>query len=163
MHGTQTQVNMAYYKKSQKKVNGKWYPQGVTIGKPVQTKEVANRLADLSALSPGDCYSMLGNLGKVLGEFMNAGRTVKLDGVGTFYYTPNTQGQGVDTPEEVSAKQIIGTRVRFIPEVARSVRGQASTRPLVSENTFWEELKLDPSASSPGGNDDEDQTENPLG
>ena len=51
MHGTQTQVNMAYYKKSQKKVNGKWYPQGVTIGKPVQTKEVANRLADLSALS----------------------------------------------------------------------------------------------------------------
>lgn len=70
---------MAYFKKSQKKVNGKWYPQGVTIGKPVQTKEVANRLADLSALSPGDCYSMLGNLGKVLGEFMNAGRTVKLD------------------------------------------------------------------------------------
>ena len=177
MHGTQTQVNMAYYKKSQKKVNGKWYPQGVTIGKPVQTKEVANRLADLSALSPGDCYSMLGNLGKVLGEFMNSGRTVKLvlgefmnsgrtvklDGVGTFYYTPNTQGQGVDTPEEVSAKQIIGTRVRFIPEVARSVGGQVSTRSLVSENTFWEELKLDSSASSSGGNDDEDVTENPLG
>ena len=152
MHGTQTQVNMAYYKKSQKKVNGKWYPQGVTIG-----------IADLSALSPGDCYSMLGNLGKVLGEYMNAGRTVKLDGVGTFYYTPNTQGQGVDTPEEVSAKQIIGTRVRFIPEVARSVSGQVSTRSLVSENTFWEELKLDSSASSSGGNDDEDVTENPLG
>lgn len=163
MHGTQTQVNMAYYKKSQKKVNGKWYPQGVTIGKPVQTKEVANRLADLSALSPGDCYSMLGNLGKVLGEYMNAGRTVKLDGVGIFYYTPNTQGQGVDTPEEVSAKQIIGTRVRFIPEVARSVSGQVSIRSLVSENTFWEELKLDSSASSSGGNDDEDVTENPLG
>lgn len=163
MHGTQTQVNMAYYKKSQKKVNGKWYPQGVTIGKPVQVKEVANRLADLSALSPGDCYSMLGNLGKVLGEYMNAGRTVKLDGVGTFYYTPNTQGQGVDTPEEVSAKQIIGTRVRFIPEVARSVSGQVSIRSLVSENTFWEELKLDSSASSSGGNDDEDVTENPLG
>ena len=138
---------MAYYKKSQKKVNDKWYPQGVTIGKPVQTKEVANRLADLSALSPGDCYSMLGNLGKVLGEYMNAGRTVKLDGVDT----PNTQGQGVDTAEEVSAKQIVGTRVRFIPEVARSVSGQVSTRSLVSENTFWEELKLDSSASTSTG------------
>ena len=147
MCGTQTQVNMAYYKKSQKKVNDKWYPQGVTIGKPVQTKEVANRLADLSALSPGDCYSMLGNLGKVLGEYMNAGRTVKLDGVDT----PNTQGQGVDTAEEVSAKQIVGTRVRFIPEVARSVSGQVSTRSLVSENTFWEELKLDSSASTSTG------------
>ena len=85
---------MAYFKRTQKKVNGKWYPQVVIIGKPVQTKEVATRLADLSALSPGDCYSMLGNLGKVLGEFMNSGRTVKLDGVGTFYYTPDTSGQG---------------------------------------------------------------------
>ncbi len=154
---------MAYYKKSQKKVNGKWYPQGVTIGKPVQTKEVANRLADLSALSPGDCYSMLGNLGKVLGEYMNAGRTVKLDGVGTFYYMPNTQGQGVDTPEEVSAKQIIGTRVRFISEVARSVSGQVSTRSLVSENTFWEELKLDSSASSSTGGEPESGEEGSFG
>lgn len=139
---------MAYYKKVQKKVNGKWYPQGVTIGKPVTTKEVANRLADLSALSPGDCYSMLGNLGKVLGEYMNDGRTVKLEGVGTFYYTPNTQGQGVDTKEEVSAKQIIGTRVRFIPEVGRSVSGQVSTRSLVASNTFWEELNPDAPVSS---------------
>jgi len=47
--------------------------------------------------------------------------------------------------------------------VARSVSGQVSIRSLVSENTFWEELKLDSSASSSGGNDDEDVTENPLG
>ncbi len=154
---------MAYYRKVQKKINGKWYPQSITIGKAVTTKEVANRLADLSALSPGDCYSMLGNLGKVLGEFMNSGRPVKLDGVGTFYYTANTAGQGVDTEEEVSAKQIIGTRVRFIPETTRGSSNQVTTRSLVSENTFWEELKLDSSASSSGGNDDEGVTENPLG
>lgn len=140
---------MAYFKKIQKKANGKWYPQGVTIGKPVTTKEVANRLADLSALSPGDCYSMLGNLGKVLGEYMNSGRTVKLDGVGTFYYTANASGQGVDTADEVSAKQIIGTRVRFIPEMTRGVKNQVTTRSLVSSDVFWEELKLD-TAMTPG-------------
>lgn len=154
---------MAYYRKVKRKVNNKWYPQGVTIGKAVTTKEVANRLADLSALSPGDTYSMLGNLGKVLGEFMNAGRTVKLDGVGTFYYTPNTQGQGVDTPEEVSAKQIKGTRVRFIPETTRGSSNQVTTRSLVSENTFWEELKLDASASSGGSTGDDEEEETPLG
>ena len=60
---------------------------------------------------------------------MNSGRTVKLDGVDTFYYTANAGGQGVDSDKEACAKQIVGTRVRFIPEVAR---------PLVSENTFWE-------------------------
>lgn len=140
---------MAYYRKVQRKVNGKWYPQGVTIGKPVTTKEVANRLADLSALSPGDCYSLLGNLGKVLGEYMNSGRTVKLDGVGTFYYTANASGQGVDTADEVSAKQIIGTRVRFIPETTRGVKNQVTTRSLVSSDVFWEELKLD-TAMTPG-------------
>ena len=154
---------MAYFKRTQKKVNGKWYPQVVIIGKPVQTKEVATRLADLSALSPGDCYSMLGNLGKVLGEFMNSGRTVKLDGVGTFYYTPDTSGQGVDTEEEVSAKQIKGTRVRFIPETTRGSSNQVTTRSLVSENTFWEELKLDSSASASGGNDGEDDGDHQLG
>ncbi len=154
---------MAYFKKVQKKVNGKWYPQAVLIGKPVQTKEVANRLADLSALSPGDCYSMLGNLGKVLGEFMNSGRTVKLDGVGTFYYTADTSGQGVDTAEEVSAKQIKGTRVRFIPETARGSSNQVTTRSLVSENTFWEELDVNSSTPSGGSADDEDDGEGSMG
>lgn len=152
---------MAYYRKVQRKVNGKWYPQGVTIGKPVTTKEVANRLADLSALSPGDCYSLLGNLGKVLGEYMNSGRTVKLDGVGTFYYTANASGQGVDTADEVSAKQIIGTRVRFIPETTRGVKNQVTTRSLVSSDVFWEELKLDTATppdetpTEPGGSGDD--------
>lgn len=151
---------MAYFKKIQRKVNGKWYPQVVTIGKPVSTKEIANRLADLSALSPGDTYSMLGNLGKVLGEYMNSGRTVKLEGVGTFYYTPNTKGNGVDDPKQVSAKQIAGTRVRFIPEVNRTVSGQVSTRSLISPDVFWEELDLStiPSTGTDEGDDDDDDS-----
>lgn len=140
--GKKTKTYMAYFRKVKRKINGKWYPQGVTVGKAVTTKEVANRLADLSALSPGDTLSMLGNLGKVLGEYMNAGRTVKLDGVGTFYYTPDTTGQGVDTAAEVTAKQIVGTRVRFIPEVSRSGTGQVNSRSLVSSDIFWEQLDV---------------------
>lgn len=139
--------------------------EGVTIGKPVQAKEVANHLADLSALSLGDYYSMLGNPGKVLGEFMNSERIVKLYGVGTFYYTPDTQGQGVDTAEEVSAKQIVCTRVRFIPETTRNSNNQVVTRSMVSTNLFWEEWGGSTSSSggNEGGGTDEDQTENPLG
>lgn len=148
---------MAYYRKIQKKANGKWYPQSVTIGKPVTTKEIAQRLADLSAISPGDCYSLLGNLGKVMGDFMNSGRTVKLDGVGTFYYTANASGQGVDTAAEVSAKQIVSTRVRFLQEVSRSVKSQVTSRTLVSSDVFWEELKLDTSATSDTTTSDPDE------
>ena len=79
---TLKQVDVAYFKRTQKKMNGKWYPQVVIIdmiiGKSVQTKEAAGRLADLPALRPGDYYSMLGNFGKVPGESINSGRTVKL-------------------------------------------------------------------------------------
>ena len=38
---------MAYFKKVQRKVNGKWYPQGV----PLSDKGSRKPLADLSALS----------------------------------------------------------------------------------------------------------------
>ena len=115
---------MAFYKKSKQKVNGKWYPRSVTVGKPVTTDEVADRLARISTVSRGDTYAVLKELGGVLGDCMADGRTVKLDGVGTFYYTSAANGQGVDTPEEVSAKQITGVRVRFIPETSRNSNNQ---------------------------------------
>ena len=96
---------MAYFKKKQMKANGKWYPVAVTIGRPVGTDVIAKKLADLSSLSTGDVKSVLDLLGGVLGDYMNQGRSVKLDGVGTFYYTANTEGKGVDTEKEVGAQQ----------------------------------------------------------
>lgn len=156
---------MAYFKKQQYKANKKWYPKAATIGKPVTTREVAQRLADLSSLSTGDVRSVLELLGGVLGDFMNSGRTVKLDGVGTFYYTIDASGNGVDTPEEVSAQQVKGTRVRFIPEITRGSSSEVTTRSLVSNNVFWELLDKDLPAgtvdgssgggSTPGGGEEE--------
>lgn len=35
---------MAFFKKIQQKINGKWYPKSVTVGKPVTQKEVSDRL-----------------------------------------------------------------------------------------------------------------------
>ena len=69
----------------------------------------------------------------------------------------------MDTAEEVSAKQIVGTRVRFIPETTRSVNNQVTTRSLVSENTFWEELDVTPSTPSTGGGEEEGGGEGALG
>lgn len=168
---------MAYYKKQQLKSNMKWYPKAAIIGKPVTTKEVAKRLADLSSLSTGDVRSVLDLLGGVMGDYMNSGRTVKLDGVGTFYYTIDASGNGVDTPDEVSAKQVKGTRVRFIPEVSRSADNEVTTRSMVSSSTFWELLDEDLPAGAvsdgedddtqggstqPGGDDGEEDSNNPL-
>ena len=147
---------MAYFKKRQLAINKKWYPQAVTIGRPVDTDQVAKKLADLSSLSVGDVLSVLKLLGGVLGDYMNQGRSVKLEGVGTFYYTIDATKNGVDTEKEVSASQIKGTRVRFLPEVSRTSSGQIATRSLVSADTFWELLDDDiPAHPAPDGDDDD--------
>lgn len=140
-------------------------PRSITVGKPVTTNEVAARLSQISTVSRADTYAVLKDLGLVLGDYMAQGRTVKLEGVGTFYFTANATKQGVDSADEVSAKQITGVRVRFIPETGCSVNNQVVTRSLVPGNIFWEEW--DSSTSSSGGNSgddsDEGQTESPLG
>ena len=105
---------MAFFKKQQKKINGKWYPASY-VGKPVTTDEVADRLSKISTVSRADTYAVLKDLADVLSDYMAQGRTVKLEGLGTFYYTAAANGQGVDSPEKVTAAQITGVRIRFIP------------------------------------------------
>lgn len=138
---------MPFYKKVKKKINDKWYPQSVTVGDPVTTDEIAQLLADFSSASVGDTYNILKNLARAMSIYMSNGRTVKLEGLGTFYYTATASGQGVDTPEEVNASQIIGVRVRYLPDYSRQSDGTA-TRALVPDNLKWEEWGGTTSTSS---------------
>ena len=155
---------MAFYKKRQQKTNGLWYPQSITVGKPASTDEVADRLSKISTVSRADTYAVLKDLGSVMGDIMASGRSVKLEGLGSFYYTANTSKQGVATPEEVSAKQITGARVRFIPETTRNSNNQVVTRSMVSTNLFWEEWggSTTPSGGNEGGGTGEDEADDPL-
>lgn len=141
---------MAFFKKVQNKINGMWYPQSVTVGKPVTTDEAARRLAIESTVSPAETYAVLKALGGVLADFMANGRTVKLEGLGTFYYTAAT-GSSMTDPDKVTAAQITGVRVRFIPEVRANSSHQITTRSLVSNNIFWEEWRGKETPGTPGG------------
>ena len=163
---------MAFFRRIQKKVNDLWYPQSVTWGKAVTTREVADELSVLSTVTRGDTYAVMENLGRVLSNFMGQGRTVKIDGVGTFYYTATSTKRGVPPAAEVSASLINGVRVRFLPEVERNSGRQVTTRSMVNTKIVWEEWgKASTStggniggddSGNPGGNDG-DQGENPLG
>ena len=153
---------MAFYKKIQQPVNKKWYPRSIVVGEPATTDEVADKLAEISTVSLGDTYNVLKNLSSVLKSFMKEGRSVKLEGIGTFYYTADATKQGVDTPEEVSAKQIVGVRVRFLPETTRTSSGKVDTRSLVAADIQWNDIAtLDPAlrggtTTTPGGEDEEE-------
>lgn len=160
---------MAFFKKVKQRINGKWYPRAVTVGKPVTTNQVADRLAQISTVSRADTFAVLKDLAVVLADYMAQGRTVKLEGVGTFYYTTTAAGKGVDTPEEVSAKQITGVRVRFIPESTRTIGNKVVSRTLVSNEVFWEEWRGETpqqggAPNNPeGGGSGSGGSENPLG
>ena len=43
---------MIFWKRVQQAINKLWYPRSVTIGKPVETQELANRIARESTVSP---------------------------------------------------------------------------------------------------------------
>ena len=152
---------MAFFKKTKQKINGLWYPTSVTVGKPVSTDEVTRRLAAESTVSPADTYAVLKALGGVLGDFMANGRTVKLDGLGTFYYTAVSAGNGVAEPDKVTAAQITDVRVRFIPEKRTNSSHQVTARALVSNNIFWEEWGGKTTADTPGSSDDGEEGEDP--
>lgn len=161
---------MAFFKRTQQKINGLWYPQSVTVGKPVTTREVADQLSSFSTVTRGDTYVVMENLALVLTSYMAQGRTVKIDGVGTFYYTAAANKKGVRTAEEVSASQINSVRVRFIPEVERNSGRQVTTRSMVDPKIFWEEWgKSSTGKPGQGGSGDGNQggdgdlDENPMG
>lgn len=146
---------MAFFKKIQQKINGKWYPKSVTVGKPVTTKEVSDRLAQISTVSRADTYAVLMELAGVLADYMSQGRTVKLDGLGTFYYTLTAGGNGVESADKVSVSQIAGVRVRFIPEATKNSGSKTMNRSLISDNIFWMELNAAPETTpeEEGGED----------
>ena len=156
---------MAFYNAFQAKANGKWYPQAVQVDEPFTTEDLADRLAEISTVSRADVYAVLGNLPGVMADMMAQGRSVRMDGLGTFRYTINAQKQGVDTPEEVGAEQIVGVRVRYVPETRRPTKSGPVTRALVDDNLRWIRFDGTPAAdpdeqepTEPGtGGEDEDE------
>ena len=140
---------MPFFKKEQKAINGLWYPRTVTVGHPVEMDEVCKRIAEdevckriaeMSTASEADTKAVMTALGKVLGSLMNTGRTVHIEGLGSFYYGCVAEGTGKETADEVTAECITATRVRFLPERNVQQNG-AVTRNLVGNEVFWVDVE----------------------
>lgn len=52
----------------------------------------------------------------------------------------SSQATGVDSPEEVTSRQITAAKVRFIPEYSRGQHKQVTRRTLISPNIFWKDI-----------------------
>ena len=155
---------MAFYKKSQKAINRKWYPQSVLVGNTVTTDQIAKRLAAESTVAPADVKAVLEALSGVMGDYMAQGRSVKLDGIGSFYFQATASGNGVDSADKVSANQINGVKVRFIPETTyrRQGGGRRAVRGLTDMEIEWIDVAtLGVQDATQTSNDDEPVVERP--
>lgn len=108
-----------------------FYPRLVKIRRAVDTDELAEMIAEKSSLTPGDVHSVVRNLMSVMRSKLLNGRSVRLNGLGTFTIIARAGGQGVKTAEEVSSAQIKGLRCRFTPEYKRSSGSNKTTRSLL--------------------------------
>ena len=140
---------MVFFKKIYKKVSELWYPESILVGKPVTTDEIARRLARESTVSKADVKAVLEGLSGVLGDYMAQGRSVHLDGIGSFFFQSVAKGKGVKTAEEVTANQIHSVKVRFIPETKFAIGargGRKGRRALTDVKIEWvdvEKLKVE--------------------
>ena len=144
----------------QQAINELWYPRSVTVGKPVETQELANRIARESTVSPADTHAVLRALPNVMADFMKESRAIHFEGLGWFRYTINAMGKGVPTKEEVSDKQIRRLRVQFTPDRTRNMEG-GYTRALIADEgvTFMEWLGKDSDVTKLPEEDDEGSSE----
>lgn len=151
LEGSKKTNIMAFYKEQYNEKFGVWYPQAVVVGKPIDTKEVAKRLAKISTVSLADVLAVLAEMPGVLADFMAQGKSVRLEGLGTFRYTLNTDG--VAAREEMDfQKQVKAVRVQFTPaKEGAATKGGTQTRALVPTGIEW--LKYDGQAATDDGTD----------
>ena len=143
--------DMAFYKKAFSEQFGVYYPKSVTVGDPIPTKKVADRLARISTVSYADVLAVLAELPGVLADYMAQGKSVRLEGLGTFRYTLSTKGVADEADFDAQA-QIEAVRVQFIPQrEGATTRGGTQTRALVPGDIEW--LPYDGPASDDGADD----------
>lgn len=129
------------YKTQQAKRNGKWYPQSVN-SETIGTRQICKDIAAASAMTPGDVINVLDQLKEQMVRYLVNGNKVKLEGIGTFYLTSQSQGNGVDTEEEVTPSQINKVMVRFTSEKQASLGGVKKSIPtLAADEIHWEKVE----------------------
>ena len=147
---------MSFYKKIYNEKFGVYYPAAVTVGQPVPVKKVAKRLSQMCTVTYADVMAVLGELPGVMADYMAQGKSVRLDGLGTFRYTLKTKGVA-DEADFDFQKQVEAVRVQFVPQrEGAQTKGSVSTRSLVPTGIEWlpyEAIEAEDGGGSGGGSE----------
>ncbi len=101
----------------------------------VALNALAEEVAELSSLSPGDVKNAIDNLVSVMTRHMQSSESVMIDNLGSFYLAMKSLGKGFETADEVNANNC-RLRVVFRPATTRNSDRTVATRTLVTGATF---------------------------
>lgn len=124
-----------------------FHPAVVPTG-TVDLEKLANEVAQLSSLSPGDVFNTCKNLVTVMTQHLQSSETVQIDGLGNFSFTMRSKGKGFETSDEVTANNS-KAYVLFRPAMKRNLDGTVSTRSLITGCSF---VRIDKSANGNASN-----------
>ncbi len=148
---------MAFYKKAYNKKTDVYYPRAITIGTAINTDQIAETLADRSTVTKTDVKAVLTEMADVMSQYMAQGKSVKLDGLGSFRLGLNTKG--VKNEEDFDFQtQLQHIKVNFTPETTYPASTGTATRSMVSKNIEWVEYNKTQTEPNTGG-----EEELPLG
>lgn len=112
---------MAVQYKVVSKKPGLSLPDSPTMYYPILTgrrqtdiRAVCKILSDSSTVTAGDIRGVLEGLIRLIPDLLMDGRTVKLDGFGTFSLHASAKGQG--SPEMVTSRDITSVKMSFLPD-----------------------------------------------
>lgn len=126
-----------------------WHLSLVKVGKTVCLQDLAERIAEMSSVTPGDVHNVVRNLMTVMRSELLNSRTVRLDGLGTFTMRAQTRGKGTATEKEVNPNQVTALKCQFTDEYTRPA-ALGTTRALLKGVEFE---RYDKSVVPDGGGD----------
>lgn len=108
------------FKKLKKKITtgatpGMKFVAKIVKGETIPFKRMAEMMVTSSTVSKGDTLNVLDSLITQTLFMLEAGHSVKFDGLGTFYVKPKVKA--MTTPEEVTAETIERIGIGFLPEM----------------------------------------------
>ena len=113
-HFVTMRYNLRKFNNDKSKVHNKFYAE-VERRKTLSTRGLAKHMSDHQSIYSFDVVlGVLGKLSTCIPEMVGTGVPVKLEGIGTFY--PTMESEPTDTVSEFSQENIKGVHLRFLPE-----------------------------------------------
>lgn len=127
----QSYVVRSKVNKNEEKVKLLYYGVPVLTGQVTQ-EDLATEMCERTALEEGDALSAFHTLRRLMQKHLSQGKSVRLEGIGTFYVSASSEGCETPeacTPAKVKAKRVCFTADKELRSILPEIKYEQVNRP----------------------------------